>query len=146
MPQTEWADFGNSMVSRASQDYEQICCCHLKLLEKNWQIREKSVATPLSLEHSRGHTVESGEVWLHRCRLKAPLCTAETTSTGAADNWAPCRLQPQCCCLLELITITQKFPLKISTATGLYVFGKSTTEMSWNTYIKGPVTLWLACC
>ncbi len=40
-----------------------------------------------------------------------------------ADNWAPCRLKPQRCCLLELITITQKLPLKTSTATRLYVFG-----------------------
>lgn len=58
-----------------------------------------------------------------------------------ADNWAPCRLLPRRCCLLELITITQKFPLKTSTATWLYALGKPTTGISWNAEMKGSVTL-----
>lgn len=71
----------------------------------------------------------------------ATLYSRDRLRQVLADNWAPCRLQPRRCCLQELITITQKFPFKTSTATWLDVFGKPATEIPWNAAIKGPVTL-----
>lgn len=106
-----------------SESYFKICNARasaLSLYDRTYDRRQGGTACMLS---------KSATLYSHGWFRQVPV-----------DNWAPCRLQPQRCCLLELITITQKFPLKTSTVTWLYAFWEHATEVSGSVDIKGPVT------
>lgn len=94
---------------RASSKFASLCAC---------------ATEPPPLHYKRIEDIQlKAEGW--DCSVPSESTTPYSHSRlrqVLADNWAPCRLQPQRCCHLKLITITQKLPLKTSTATWLCEF------------------------